>query len=64
MPGFSSNLKNQAIGKPQRGRTTVLLQRRDDSFGILHCVIFVMQQHVDRGGYFRISQIVHRSPDA
>jgi len=43
MPGFSSDFKNQAIRKPERGTTAVLLQRRDDRFGILNGEIFMMQ---------------------
>jgi hypothetical protein len=57
-PQESSNRKTPA--RDDDG--TVASPRRQ--FRILHCEIFVMQQHVDRGGYFRISQIVHRTPDA
>lgn len=59
MTGFPSYFEDQTIGEPQRRTATVVLQRGGDSTGVLDCQISVMQEHLDGGRYFRVSEFVY-----
>ena len=57
--GFPSYFEDQTIREPQRRTATVVLQRGGDSTGVLDCQISVMQEHLDRSPYFRVSEFVY-----
>jgi hypothetical protein len=59
MAGFASDFEDQTVGETQRRTATVVLQRGRDRIGVLDDEISVMQQHLDRSRYFRVSEFIY-----